>query len=74
MDLERWMPTPKMLQALWVGALGVVAVLVADWLNLADVRPAAAGLLVLILAELGGWLKPDVSSPAGLDDGHGDQQ
>ena len=66
--MDRWMPTPKMLQALWVGAIGVVAVLAADWLNLVDVRPAAAGLLVLILAEVGGWLKTDESSP-GRDDG-----
>ena len=61
--MERWMPTPKMAQALWVGALGVVAVLAADWLDLVDVRPAAAGLFVLILAEVGGWLKSDASSP-----------
>ena len=61
--MQRYTPTPKMLQALWVGALGVLAVLAADWLGLVDVRPAAAGLFVLVLAEVGGWLKTDESSP-----------
>ena len=70
-DLSRYLPTPKMAAALWVGAIAVAAVLVADWLDLADVRPAAAGLIVLVLAQAGGWLKRDVSSPGGVDDGHG---
>ena len=73
MKLKRYAPTPKMAAALWVGALAVAAVLVADWLDLVDVRPAAAGLIVLVLAQAGGWFKRDVSSPGGIDDGHGDQ-
>ena len=64
-DWSRYMPTPKMLWVLYGGALAVVAVLLADWLGLADVRPAAAGLFVLILAEAGGWVKRDSSSPDG---------
>ena len=61
--MEKYIPTPKMLWVLYAGGLGVVAVLLADWLGLADVRPAAAGLFVLILAEAGGWIKRDSSSP-----------
>lgn len=72
--MGRYWPTPKMLQALWVGALGVLAVLAADWLGLVDVRPAAAGLFVLLLAEAGGWMKRDASSPVGLDDGHASEE
>ncbi len=61
--MNKYVPTPKMLWVLYAGALAVGAVLLADWLELVDVRPAAAGLFVLILAEAGGWVKRDASSP-----------
>ena len=62
-DWSKYMPTPKMLWVLYGGMLAVVLVLLADWLDIADVRPAASGLFVLILAEAGGWVKRDASSP-----------
>ena len=63
MDWHRYIPTPKMLWVLYGGAVAVALVLLADWLDIADVRPAASGLFVLILAEAGGWIKRDTSSP-----------
>ena len=62
-DWSKYVPTPKMLWVLYGGALAVVLVLLADWLDIADVRPAVSGLFVLILAEAGGWIKRDASSP-----------
>lgn len=63
MDWRSYVPTPKMLWVLYSGGLAVVAVVLADWLDLVDVRPAAAALFVLLLAEAGGWVKRDASSP-----------
>jgi len=63
MRWEQYVPTPKMLWVLYAGGLAVVLVLLADWLEIAEVRPAVSGLFVLIMAEAGGWLKSDSSSP-----------
>jgi hypothetical protein len=63
MDWKRYAPTPKMMWVLYGGGLAVVLVLLSDWLGIADVRPAVSGLFVLILAEAGGWIKRDSSSP-----------
>ena len=63
MNWASYMPTPKMLWVLYGGALAVVLVLLADWLDIAEVRPAVSGLFVLFMAEAGGWVKADRSSP-----------
>ena len=64
MDWKRYVPTPKMMAVLYGGGLAVVLILLADWLGIAEVRPAVSGLFVLLLAELGGWITTDDSSPA----------
>ena len=61
--MNAYLPTPKMMAVLYGGGLAVVLILLADWLDVAEVRPAVSGLFVLLLAELGGWITTDASSP-----------
>lgn len=61
-----YLPTPKMLWTLVFGGVAWIAIALADLFDLADIRAAAAGLIVLLIAEVGGYIKEDESSPRTL--------
>ena len=59
MNWSDYVPTPKMAFALYAMLFVVASVLIADWLGLADVRPAAAAALVALVGFTVGWFKRD---------------
>lgn len=61
--MEKYLPTPKVTVAIFVGLLAAGAIALADAYDLAEVQAGAASLLVLALSVIGAWLKRDKSSP-----------
>lgn len=70
--LRKAAPTPKLLAAIGAGLFAMAAIWLAEQYGLADVRASAAGLLVLVLTTVGGWLKSDASSPGEVLDAETD--
>lgn len=59
--MRAYLPTPKMAAVFWALLVVVLAVVVADYLDLADVRPAAAAAVVAVVGFAAGWVKSDES-------------
>lgn len=62
-------PTPKLYASVAAGLLAFAARWAGEHWALADVGEMGAGVLVLALSAIGGWLEGDASSPGELVDG-----
>lgn len=71
--MKKYLPTPKVMAAIVIGALATVVVTMAEAYDLATVRAEAASVLVLALSVIGAWLTRDKSSPDGKSKGSKNQ-
>ena len=62
MNVEPYLPTPKMARVLWGGLATLTVLLGLDFVGV-DIRNEVQAVAPLIVAALWGWAKTDASSP-----------